>query len=105
MIDVIVKALNKWLEANNLTQRGWFIGRTFKDKTAFGPYKKMTGEIYYHIENKNILMLDCTVTINALQPTEAQIDNLYSNLIWSAFTQLEDIKKKVQDVEQIPNAI
>ena len=63
MIDTIVRALNKWLETNNHSKSGWFIGRQYEEKTQFNAYKTLIAEIYYHIDSNNHLILKQRLTV------------------------------------------
>ena len=104
-IDIITNALNKWLDTTFFEHKGRFISRIYEHSTPFGPYKKFIGEIYYCINNDNILITEVAVTINAVAATEEQRDVLYTNIIWDLLTQVEDIKTKIDDVEQISNTV
>ena len=104
-IDIITKALNKWLGTVFIEHNGRFISRVYEEGTAFGPYKKFIGEVYYCIDNSNALITEVAVTINSIEATEEQKDVLYTNIIWDILTQLEDIKIKIKDVEQMSNLV
>lgn len=104
-IDIITNALNKWLDTTFIKHNGRFISRVYEKGTAFGPYKKFIGEVYYCINNDNILITEVTVTINSIEATEEQRDALYTNITWDILTQLEDIKTKIKNVEQISNLV
>ena len=105
MIDVIVRALNKWLEVNYHSKNGWFIGRQYEENTQFNAYKTLIAEIYYHMNNHNHLIVKQRFTVNKTTADDNQKDKLYIALLSTIFSQLDEIEKKISDVEQISDTV
>lgn len=105
MIDIIVKALNKWLEITHLSKDGWFIGRQYEENTQFNAYKTLIAEIYYHVNNNNHLIVKQRFTVNKSVSDDNQKDKLYIALLSTIFSQLDEIKDKLNNVEQMSNIV
>ena len=105
MIDTIVRALNKWLEVNYHSKSGWFIGRQYEENTQFNAYKTLIAEIYYHIDNHNHLVVKQRFTVNKATANDNQKDKLYIALLGTIFSQLDEIEKKINNVEQMSDVV
>ena len=105
MIDTIVRALNKWLETNNHSKSGWFIGRQYEEKTQFNAYKTLIAEIYYHVDSNNHLILKQRLTVNKTTAADNQRDKLYIALLNTIFLQLDEIENKINNVEHTPDLV
>ena len=105
MIDTLIKALNKWLEINYNSKDGWFIGRQYEEDTQFNAYKTLIAEIYYHVNNDNHLIVKQRFTVNKSVADDNQKDKLYIALLSTIFSQLDEIKDKVDNVEQMSNIV
>ena len=105
MIDTIVRALNKWLEVNYHSKNGWFIGRQYEENTQFNAYKTLIAEIYYHINNNNHLVIKQRFTVNKTTALDNQKDKLYISLLGTIFSQLDEIEKKINNVEQMSDVV
>ncbi len=105
MIDTIVRALNKWLETNNHSKNGWFIGRQYEENTQFNAYKTLIAEIYYHIDNSNHLIIKQRFTVNKTTADDSQKDKLYIVLLATIFSQLDEIENRINNVEQMSDVV
>ena len=105
MIDTVVRALNKWLEAEYHSKNGWFIGRQYEEKTQFNAYKTLIAEIYYHLGDSNHLVVRQRFTVNKTTADDNQKDKLYIALLGTIFSQLDEIEKKINDVEQMSDVV
>lgn len=105
MIDTIVRALNKWLEVNYHSKNGWFIGRQYEEDTQFNAYKTLIAEIYYHVNSNNYLIVKQRFTTNKTIAQDNQEEKLYTSLLETIFSKLEEIENKINNVEQIPDTI
>jgi len=99
MIDIVVRALNKWLEISHHSKNGWFIGRQYEESTQFNAYKTLVAEIYYHINSNNHLIIKQRFTVNKTIADDNQRDKLYIALLSTIFSQLEEVENKINNVE------